>query len=309
MLTYSIIIPIYNADTTIMHCIDSILKQEYRNFELLLINDGSSDNSRKICDEYAQKDSRIKVFHKPNGGVSSARNLGINNARGEWITFIDADDYIEQNFFYPIPQDDYSLIITNWKLTSSDDYIEYLIPSEITNKKQIIEFINNNLQLDIIRCPWAKFFKKSIIIDNNILFDERFKIGEDTLFVMTYLSFCKKILIKDGGAYRYYQRPSEESNYKYQLEFNKSIEYLETLCKKYKRLKCDNKNFLNLLYHFYRGKTKNINNPNIAKKWLHHPVIVHMLWLTYYKDNYKKYIYFIKLWIQSFITQSKEELI
>lgn len=305
----SIVIPIYNAEKDIPHCLNSILEQEYPSFEIILINDGSSDNSGKICDEYAQKDSRIKVFHKPNGGVSSARNLGINNARGEWITFIDADDYIEQNFFCSIPQYDYSLIITNWKPTSSDDYIEYLSPNEITNQKQINQFINNNLQLDILRCPWAKFFKRSIITDNNILFDERFKIGEDTLFVMSYLSYCKKILIKDGGAYRYYQRPSEESNYKYQLEFNKSIEYLETLCKKYKRLKCDNKNFLNLLYHFYRGKTKNINNPNIAKKWLHHPVIVHMLWLTYYKDNYKKYIYFIKLWIQSFITQSKEELI
>lgn len=303
MLTYSIIIPIYNAETTIKHCIDSILKQEYRDFELLLVNDGSTDNSKNICDEYAQKDSRIKVFHKPNGGVSSTRNLGIKNAIGEWITFIDADDYIEEDYFCPIPQDDYSLIITNWKPTLADNYIEYLIPSEITNKKQIIEFINNNLQLDIIRCPWAKFFKKSIIIDNNILFDERFKIGEDTLFVMTYLYYCKKILIKDGGAYRYYQRPSEESNQRYQLEFNKSIEYLDTLCHKYKRLKCYNKQFLNLLYHFYRGKTKNINNPIIANKWLHHPVIVHMLWLTYYKDDYRRYIYFIKLWIQSFLTQ------
>lgn len=94
----SIIVPVYNSEKTIIRCVDSILQQTYRNFELLLINDGSKDSSGTICDEYAQKDSRIRVLHKANGGVSSARNLGLDNAKGEWITFCDSDDTVMPNW-------------------------------------------------------------------------------------------------------------------------------------------------------------------------------------------------------------------
>lgn len=297
----SIIIPVYNASKDLPNCLNSILKQDNTSIEIILINDGSSDDSGKICEEYAQKDNRIKVFQKANGGVSSARNLGIEKAQGKWITFIDADDYIDPLFLNFIPVNEYSLIIKNWKPTVSNEYMEYIPPIEIYGRNQVNQFINKNLHLDILRCPWAKFFRRSIIIKNKIFFDERFKIGEDTLFVMSYLYYCESIQINNNGIYRYYQRPCEESNQKYQLEFNKSIEYLDTLCHKYKKLKCNNKQFLNILYHFYRGKTKNIDNPIIYKKWLHHPVIVQMLWIAYYKDDYKRYAYFLKLWLQSLL--------
>ena len=89
----SVIVPVYNVEKYLPRCIDSILSQTFTDFELLLIDDGSPDNCGKICDEYAAKDSRVRVFHKPNGGVSSARNLGLDNARGEWIAFIDSDDF------------------------------------------------------------------------------------------------------------------------------------------------------------------------------------------------------------------------
>lgn len=90
----SIIVPVYNSEKTLNRCIDSILSQTFHDWELLLIDDGSTDCSGEICDEYAIKDKRVKVFHKGNGGVSSARNVGLNNAKGEWITFIDSDDEI-----------------------------------------------------------------------------------------------------------------------------------------------------------------------------------------------------------------------
>lgn len=98
----SVIVPVYNTEKWLARCIDSILAQTFTNFELLLINDGSTDSSGAICDEYAEKDSRIRVFHKPNGGVSSARNLGLDNATGEWITFCDADDWVENNYIYDL---------------------------------------------------------------------------------------------------------------------------------------------------------------------------------------------------------------
>ena len=87
----SIIVPVYNTEKFLHRCIDSILAQTYTDFELLLIDDGSKDSSGTICDEYAAQDARVRVFHKENGGVSSARNLGLDNARGEWVTFVDSD--------------------------------------------------------------------------------------------------------------------------------------------------------------------------------------------------------------------------
>lgn len=95
----SIIVPFYKVEKYLRRCVDSILAQTFTDFELLLVDDGSPDNSGKICDEYAVLDPRVRVFHKPNGGVSSARNLGLDNAQEEWVTFVDADDWIEEKFF------------------------------------------------------------------------------------------------------------------------------------------------------------------------------------------------------------------
>ena len=94
----SVIVPVYNTEKYLNRCIDSILAQTFTDFELLLIDDGSTDCSGKICDEYAAKDSRVRVFHKENGGVSSARNMGLDNAQGEWITFVDSDDWVHEDF-------------------------------------------------------------------------------------------------------------------------------------------------------------------------------------------------------------------
>lgn len=101
-------------------CLDSVLAQSFADFEVLLINDGSTDGSGKICDDYAQKDARVKVFHKENGGVSSARNLGLDNATGEWISFVDSDDYVEKNYFEVInnnlSQEIDVLVFSYWKI-------------------------------------------------------------------------------------------------------------------------------------------------------------------------------------------------
>ena len=94
----SVIVPVYNTEQYLHRCIDSILAQTYTDFELLLIDDGSKDNSGKICNEYAAKDSRVRVFHKENGGVSSARNIGLDNAKGGWISFVDSDDWISTEY-------------------------------------------------------------------------------------------------------------------------------------------------------------------------------------------------------------------
>ena len=94
----SIVVPVYKIENVLHYCIDSILNQIYEDFELILVDDGSPDNSGKICDEYAKKENRIKVIHKENGGVSSARNCGIDAAKGKYICFVDSDDYVNKNY-------------------------------------------------------------------------------------------------------------------------------------------------------------------------------------------------------------------
>lgn len=299
MVSFSVIIPVYNAESTLKHCISSVLEQEFQDYEILLIDDGSNDDSGVICDEFSNLDKRIRVFHKQNGGVSSARNLGLKYAKGRWITFIDADDYVEQDFFPSDISRDNSLVIMNFKTTESEDYTEYLKPGEIVGKRQVKQFINDNLHFDLLRCPWAKFFKRTIIEDKHILFDERFAIGEDTLFVMSYLLYCRNIQIESGGLYRYYQRPSEESFVRYRIDFDKSVAYLDTFSKLYKNLRCSNKTIVRVLYNFYKGQTIDIDKPEIYGKWLIHPTVVRMLWLAYYKDDPQNYIYYLKLWFQS----------
>ena len=129
----SIIVPIYKTEQYLQRCIDSILAQTFTNFELLLIEDGSPDNSGKICDKYALIDSRIKVYHKENGGVSSARNLGLDHATGEWITFCDSDDWVNKDWL--------ELFILN---SNTDMVIQSYYVSTITNPEKIKQLKNKN---------------------------------------------------------------------------------------------------------------------------------------------------------------------
>lgn len=115
----SVIVPIYNAEKYLHRCIDSILNQTFTDFEVLLINDGSTDSSGSICDEYAKKDSRVRVFHKENGGVSLARNIGIDKALGLWTLFVDSDDWLDLGTF--------SLIVNENQTANADLYHYYFI--------------------------------------------------------------------------------------------------------------------------------------------------------------------------------------
>lgn len=210
----SIIIPIYNAETTLRRCIDSVLGQSFDDFELILVNDGSKDSSGKICDEYALYDHRIKVLHKENGGVSIARNLGISKATGKWITFIDADDWIESDFLMSVngiedSKTDWILAEwrTLWDKVKEEELHDYQKTETICGQKEIDKSWNILTNEDICRCPWGKFFKRSIIADNGITFDQTLRFGEDTVFNYQYLLRCKSISLskRDNAHYVFYQ--------------------------------------------------------------------------------------------------------
>lgn len=183
----SIIVPVYNSEQTLNRCIDSILGQTYRNFELLLINDGSKDHSGEICDEYAGQDSRVKVFHKENGGVSSARNVGLDNAMGEWITFVDSDDYIQQRLLESmIFYESSDLVIGNsiWLNDKDEKLYECNIPKGVFRKNEILP---QYLYSAAFNVPWGKLFKSNVIATHNIRYNSSMRVAEDLHFVYQYL--------------------------------------------------------------------------------------------------------------------------
>lgn len=141
----TIIVPVYNVEKYLTCCIGSILSQSFKDFELLLIDDGSSDLSGEICDDYVEKDARIRVFHKENGGVSSARNLGLENAQGEWICFIDSDDWVEVDFLKELIQyDSFDLVV------GGCEGVGCMIYSTKRNENLIIDFKHPNKAAQIL---------------------------------------------------------------------------------------------------------------------------------------------------------------
>lgn len=210
----SIIIPIYNAEACIKACVDSIIAQTVSDFELLLIDDGSKDSSGKICDEYAQKDDRIKVFHQPNGGVSTARNLCLDKAQGEWISFVDADDLLESHFLEALN----NTLATHadwihcpwknvWDDGRNDELNDYENEELIEGWEGVRNYWSLSAARDVCRCPWTKLFRRSIIEQHHLRFDVSLHYAEDTLFNYNYLLKVRNILTikREGARYIYHQ--------------------------------------------------------------------------------------------------------
>ena len=177
----SIIVPVYKAEQTLSRCLDSILVQTFTDFELLLIDDGSPDASGVICDEYALKDSRIRVFHKENGGVGSARNLGLDNARGEWICFVDSDDWIKECFLseFCTNIDGVDLVISGYRQFGDSSEI-IVFNSALYDLREKVDLGQENNAVCVLYCPWRKLFRFSIIRERRIRFTEDLFIAEDT---------------------------------------------------------------------------------------------------------------------------------
>lgn len=215
MPVISIIIPVFNSEKYLKQCIESVINQTYADFELLLINDGSTDYSGEICDEYALKDNRIKVFHQKNAGVSAARNLGLNHALGEWITFVDSDDYVGIDFLKDFDLE-YDLILLNTYKSVDDKLIKFL--NFDNSVHELDDFLNKFRLYPNFSAPWAKYFKREIILNNKIKFNIELNYGEDTLFNLTYLKFAKKILTTNKAYY--YYRDTENGLSKAKFNYN-----------------------------------------------------------------------------------------
>ena len=210
---FTIIVPIYNVEHCLSHCIDSILAQTITDFELLLIDDGSTDKSGRICDEYVKKDGRIKVFHKENGGVSSARNVGLDYAHGEWITFVDSDDWVNENFLENFVEVDsgedmlcQGFYSPNWHYATDGKVVAS--PTCVVEENQIFDYLVDCFKREHLGYVWCKAFKKKIIRDKSIRFNLDYHLREDLAFVCQYCSNIKSIsnTAKTGYVYRYTQQ-------------------------------------------------------------------------------------------------------
>ncbi|MED3939487.1 glycosyltransferase family 2 protein [Priestia megaterium] len=220
----SIIIPVYKAELYLNQCIESILKQTFKDFELILINDGSPDNSGEICDKYAKKDARIRVVHKKNQGVSTARNLGIDISKGKYLMFSDADDYVEptwcEEMYNLVVNSDKSLVISGFCIHNNrktNKLKTNINLSNLENKSTLKKknFLNLYLK-QMLNSPCNKIFISKLVKDNNIRFDESLSLGEDLLFNLEYLKKVDHdILIINKPLYNYILRNVESLDNKY----------------------------------------------------------------------------------------------
>ncbi len=218
MKKISVIVPVYNTEKYIGRCIESIQTQTYSNLEIILVDDGSDDNSFKVCCEYAEKDSRIKVFHKDNSGVSSTRNMGIEEATGDYIGFVDSDDYIEPEM--------YEDLLSNVKEKSMPICAYHIVDEngKIIGKKSFDNFSNEIMKDDffilceniMLNSPVNKLYETKVIKDKNIRFNTELSLGEDFLFVLDYIENIDRFKIIDKSLYNYmvFQRDSLSQIYR-----------------------------------------------------------------------------------------------
>ncbi len=295
----TIIIPVYNAERTLCKCLDSILAQDFNNCEIILVNDGSKDSSLEICKEYESKHQNISVINQNNAGVSSARNAGLDVAKGDWIIFIDSDDYIEVGFFNCLDTYNEDLIILNSKNLSPSGDISDSIFSKTDNqlhkKSSITHFISNNIDKTLLRAPWAKFYKKELIKD--IRFDTKMKIGEDSHFVFRYLCNIKSIQYLGNEAHYVIRLSGQESNVKYSSSIDYSIDSLLKLFQAYCHLQSTypitNKGFVSYLGYF-KLICRNERDKNPRKWWKNKSVkeMYQFTWKYLSLSQKVKYLYF-----------------
>jgi glycosyltransferase involved in cell wall biosynthesis len=201
----SVIIPVYNAENTIDNILDILITQDYENIEIVAVNDGSKDGSLEVLRKFAKKDKRMIIVDQKNTGASTARNVGVKESTGEFITFIDSDDDISERLISELAS----------RITNDSDFImcgmtlngkEVTAPdTTIEGKNNITQYVLNSLLTkNLLYGPCCKLFRRKIVVNNKIKFPASVKYGEDTIFVLEYLSHSKNLANVNASFYKYY---------------------------------------------------------------------------------------------------------
>lgn len=230
----SIIIPVYKVESILSRCIKSIIVQSFSDFELILVDDGSPDNSGKICDMYANLDSRIKVVHQKNSGASVARNTGIKLAKGKYIGFVDSDDYVSEKYLSALissaEENNADIVMCNFVCVDENDSVTEMshgfAEGTVFDREKIRSIIYKNIFSNKntvgYYALWNKLFKRDLIKDNNISLNASMSFGEDMLFVLNCLRLCKSIAFTENKGY-YYKMTPEGLFSKYRRSFVNDI--------------------------------------------------------------------------------------
>lgn len=261
----SIIIPVYNSEKYLKRCLNSIKNQTYQNYEVILINDGSTDNSQKICKEYANHDNRYIVISKENSGVSDTRNIGINNATGKYITFIDSDDELEDyhifNLINLLETNESEMAITSFykvtgvkkvQIDQSDNKLT------LTNKYKFIEMLLSRFAGAYYGSVWNKVYLSDVIKSNKIKFNTYVDFFEDYIFNIEYLRYIKSVSISHIPSYNYYIDISNSISKKYRNTKEMALIYTQ-IYHLHKKLISDNLTNKVEIFNFYACKSCLIN--------------------------------------------------
>lgn len=285
------VVPVYNMGGYLERAVNSLLQQNYSNYEIILVDDGSTDNSASLCDEFANKYNRIRVIHKKNGGLSSARNCGIEVASGEYIIFPDPDDWVDKYYLQALVEqqnEEIDLeICGNYIVTSGKKITQNSgAQKEIFNSKDAI--LHLLVQGEYCGFAWNKLYHMDIIQSNNLRFDEELGMAQDLHFAFRYMLHCKKVSYDPTPHYFYYQHDEGVTNINHPLT-DRKISGIKTYLKLFDLSKENiseavplvgatiaNLN-LNFIYIYYNTK---MNKPEL---------------LEYLNLNFKKYRkYFFK---------------
>lgn len=204
----SVIIPVYNASHTLRQCVDSLLMQTYQDYELILVDDGSSDDSLSICKAYSSSCKNVHVIHQNNAGVSSARNLGLKRAAGELVTFVDSDDWVDRDYLEsmvsPLSVHDSDLVISGFILDRVDSSDNYSFSDTFIHiDKEDASIFHSIFQSRLLYGPCCKLYKTDIIRRNRLFFPINLSYGEDRIFNYEYLSCIDTILVCSYTGYHY----------------------------------------------------------------------------------------------------------
>lgn len=213
----SIIVPVHNSEAFLDLCVESLLGQDFADFELLLIDDGSTDRSVAICDKWEGKDSRVRVFHRKCGSAGAARNAGIAHSQGHWLCFVDSDDYVSQGFLSSLRASAGQGVMP---VCSVQGYGGQVFSESFSGRhalgKTEEEFFSEAMSSLLLMAPWGKLYETEIVMANDLRFKADMKIGEDTLFVFTYMTYINNVCFVPDARYNYMSRPTDG---RYALDF------------------------------------------------------------------------------------------
>lgn len=211
----SVVIPVYNAEVYIKRCLESIQKQTYDNLEIIVVNDGSTDNTQKVLEEIQQQDRRIKMIQKENEGVSAARNDGVATATGKYVYFIDSDDYVENNIIeklYKVISSQGELSVCGFTtvfMNKEDAPFSLYDSTSIISIEEYLEKMSQYLYSVYYGSLWNKMYVTEIIKRNNLKFRKDISLAEDFIFNLDYLQYVKKVTMLPECMYYYYQGNEE----------------------------------------------------------------------------------------------------